>query len=430
MKLKRYIKLFVLILSFFILTSCRFDSTTKPSAHKITLNFFNQKPEISNQYHELINIYTKKHPNIAIQLTTSGQSGGAAAIQAKFASGDAPDIIMLGGLPEIDRYKEHLVNLNNLPATKTILPSTFSGGTSDGRLVGLPVDLEAYGWAINKAVWRKAGINTAEIKNYQSFVHAVKIINSKKKKLHLAGVIGFNGADTNSIAALSAQFTSQSYNNNLVKAFKSTKFSWKYSTQMHQYLNLIKKYSVRPILSIKYDESVQNLFYNGKVAMIPQGNWIIPTLDGIEKGFVQKNLGMMPYFIKNNGTDQLLTGSSWYLGITKDHPEKERAAKDFLNWMFTSKKAENIIINEMRFVPAVKNFNTNRLPDSLSKEIYHIGSAKSAKAPIHKQYPNGFSTQALGPYVQRYFVNQISWSHLKELTSKQYQQLRKIQSGD
>lgn len=430
---KRFFKIakltFMLSLSLIVLTCCSFSSQKEKNS-KITLNFFNQKPEITAQYQKLARMYHAKHPNVNIQITTSGQGGGAAALQAKFASGEAPDIIMLGGLPEIDRYKDHLINLKDLKASKNIVPNLVSGGISNKRMVGIPVGLEAYGWSYNKAVFAKAGIDASKINNYSEFLKAVEKLNSEKKKIGIDAVFGFNGADTNSIASVSAQFTSLPYNNNLVKAFKSKTFPWKYERQMKNYYDLVKKYNVQPILSVKYDPSVQDLFFNGKVAMIPQGNWIIPTLDGLEKGYVQKNLGMLPFFVKNDGTDRLLTGSSWYLGITKDYPKRQKAAKDFINWMYTSKEAENVIINEMRFVPATKNFDVSRLPDDLSKQIYRIGTSKNAQSPVHKQYPNGFTNQALGPYIQRYFVNGISWKELKKETSAKYRQLREIQSGE
>lgn len=430
---KRFFKIakltFMLSLSLIVLTCCSFSSQKEKNS-KITLNFFNQKPEITAQYQKLARMYHAKHPNVNIQITTSGQGGGAAALQAKFASGEAPDIIMLGGLPEIDRYKDHLINLKDLKASKNIVPNLVSGGISNKSMVGIPVNIEAYGWSYNKAVFAKAGIDASKINNYSEFLKAVEKLNSEKKKIGIDGVFGFNGTDTNSIASVSAQFTSLPYNNNLVKAFKSKTFPWKYERQMKNYYDLVKKYNVQPILSVKYDPSVQDLFFNGKVAMIPQGNWIIPTLDGLEKGYVQKNLGMLPFFVKNDGTDRLLTGSSWYLGITKDHPKRQKVAKDFINWMYTSKEAENVIINEMRFVPATKNFDVSRLPDDLSKQIYRIGTSKNAQSPVHKQYPNGFTNQALGPYIQRYFVNGISWKELKKETSAKYRQLREIQSGE
>ncbi len=419
----------MLSLSLFVLTCCSFGSQKEQSS-KITLNFFNQKPEISTQYQKLARLYHAKHPNVNIQITTSGQGGwcSGTAGQICFRRGSRY-YYARGGLPEIDRYKEHLINLKNLQASKNIIPALVSGGLSNNRMVGIPVDLEAYGWSYNKAVFAKAGIDVSKITNYSEFLKAVQKLNAEKKQLGLEAVFGFNGGDTNSIASVSAQFTSLPYNNNLVKAFKSTTFSWKYEKQMKQYYDLIKKYNVQPILSVKYDPSVQDLFFNGKVAMIPQGNWIIPTLDGLEKGYVQKNLGMLPFFVKNSGSARILTGSSWYLGITNDHPHREKAAKDFINWMYTSKQAQNVIINEMRFVPATKNFDVSRLPDDLSKEIYRIGTSKKAQAPIHKQYPNGFTNQALGPYMQRYFVNRISWSNLKKKSQLSTDNLEKFKVG-
>lgn len=427
---KRLLALFLLMIMPFVLSACGSNSSSSDSDQKVTVNFFNQKPEITAQYQKLIKMYQKKHPNVKIQLTTAGQGGGAAALQSKFSSGEAPDIIMLGGLPDIERYEDHLLTLKNLSASKNILPRLVSGGmTEKHRLVGIPVDLEAYGWVINREVFAKAGVDPDQIHNYQQFVSAVKKIDAQKDRLHLQGVFGFNGADTNSITSMSAQFTSGYYKNDQVKAFESKKFPWTQEKRMKQYLDLIKQYSVKPILSVKYDPSIQDLLFNGKVAMIPQGNWVIPTLDSLEKNWVQNKMGMLPYYVKDNGKDELLTGSSWYLGVTKDHPSHEKAAKDFINWMYNSKEAQDVIINEMRFVPATKNFNTARLPDDVSKDIYQVGTSKNAMTPIHKQYPNGFANEVIGPMVQRYFAGKTSWENLKQVISNQYRQLKTVQSG-
>lgn len=430
-RLKRLLTLILVIVTPFLLSGCKSaEKSTAPQEKKVTLNFFNQKPEITAQYQKLIKMYQKQHPNVSIQLTTAGQGGGAAALQSKFSSGEAPDIIMLGGLPEIERYKEHLLTLKDMSAAKNTLPRLISGGmTGKRRLVGIPVDLEAYGWVINKEVFRKAGIEPTKIQTYQQFVAAVKKIASQKDRLGLQGVFGFNGADTNSITSMSAQFTSDHYKNDQVKAFNSKKFPWNEEKRMKEYLQLVKQYSVKPILSVKYDDSIQNLLYNGKVAMIPQGNWVIPTLDGLQHNWVQKKMGMLPYFIKDDGSDQLLTGSSWYLGITNDHPSHKKAAKDFINWMYNSKEAQDVIIKEMRFVPATKDFDTRRLPDDVSKMIYEVGTAKNAVTPVHKQYPNGFANEVIGPMVQRYLVGKTTFENLKKVISNQYAQLKTVQSG-
>ena len=97
---KRFFKIakltFMLSLSLIVLTCCSFSSQKEKNS-KITLNFFNQKPEITAQYQKLARMYHAKHSNVNIQITTSGQGGGAAALQAKFASGEAQILLCLAG---------------------------------------------------------------------------------------------------------------------------------------------------------------------------------------------------------------------------------------------------------------------------------------------------------------------------------------------
>ncbi|MCV3296502.1 ABC transporter substrate-binding protein [Oenococcus kitaharae] len=411
------------VISIAVLEFANYGSTS--NSH--TIEFFNQKPEVTSGYQELARLYEKTHPNIKVKITTVGNGSGASALQAKFVSGDAPDIVMLGGLPEIDRYHNRLLNLDNLPIQKKIVPSLKSGGRIYGHSLGVAVDIEGYGWAYNKAVFKKAGIDAGRIKDYASFKAAVEKLNAQKKALGLSGVFGFNGADTSSITSFSAQFLSQSYHNNLTKAYRSQHLNWRYSKRMADYVDLVKRYNVKPILSVRYDASVQDLFFHGKVAMIPQGNWIIPTLDEAQKGFSAKNLGMLPYFVKGQG--QIMTGSSWYLGITNEHPQREKDAKDFLQWLYNSPESEKVIVQQMRYVPPTINFDLNKLPDPLSKEIYRIGTGKHAQVPVHKQFPNGFNQEAIGPNMQRYFANKISWQQFVQRTESQYYQLRQIQGG-
>ncbi|WP_439425303.1 ABC transporter substrate-binding protein [Oenococcus alcoholitolerans] len=395
---------------------------------QITLEFFNQKPEVAAGYQQLADLYHKQHPNVRIRMTTIGQGNGASALQAKFVAGDAPDLVMLGGLPEIDRYQSHLLTLKNLPLTKKILPSLLAGGTIKNRLVGIPVGIECYGWAYNREVFRKAGIDPEKIKTYDQFVSVVKQLDSQKSRLGLTAVFGYNGADSNVAASFAAQFLSQPFKNNLYNAYINQHLNWRNADRMKAYYSLIKRYNVKPILSVNYSNSVQDLLFNGKVAMIPQGNWIIPALDQARNGFSKNDLGMLPYFVES-GNSHIMTGSSWYVGITDQHPSHVQAAKAYLSWLYNSKEAMNIIVNDMRYVPPTKNFQTSRLLDPVSKEVYRLGSGKDAIVPIHKQFPNGFTQEVLGPNSQQYLIGRISWQRFIELTNHQYYQLRQVQRG-
>lgn len=113
-------KISLWLLSFFCLISLSYLglSNRQSSSNSTTIDFFNQKPEVAESYQHLAKLYQKSHPNIKIKVTTVGNSNGASALQAKFISGDAPDLVMLGGLPEVDRYHNRLISLDNMAIQK------------------------------------------------------------------------------------------------------------------------------------------------------------------------------------------------------------------------------------------------------------------------------------------------------------------------
>ena len=120
---------------------------------------FQFKVEIAEQLAKLIEEYEKLHPNINIELETVG--GGAdygAALKAKFNSGDKPDIFNNGGFSELDLWIEHLEDLTDEPWVANLVDAAKPPMTKDGRLYGMPVNLEGYGYIYNKELFAKAGI--------------------------------------------------------------------------------------------------------------------------------------------------------------------------------------------------------------------------------------------------------------------------------
>jgi raffinose/stachyose/melibiose transport system substrate-binding protein len=131
------------------------------SGDQVTLNFFQFKVEIADQLAEMIKEFEAEHPNIKIKLETVG--GGAdygAALKAKFASGEEPDIFNNGGFKELELWKEKLADLSEEPWAEHVLPIGKVPMTDpeDGKLYGMPVNLEGYGFIYNKDLFEEAGI--------------------------------------------------------------------------------------------------------------------------------------------------------------------------------------------------------------------------------------------------------------------------------
>jgi raffinose/stachyose/melibiose transport system substrate-binding protein len=137
------------------------DDKEKSGDDVVTLNFFQFKVEIADQLAEMIKEFEAEHPNIKIKLESVG--GGAdysAALKAKFASGEQPDIFNNGGFKMLELWKEHLADLSEEPWVEHVLPigKVPMTDVEDGKLYGMPVNLEGYGFIYNKDLFEEAGI--------------------------------------------------------------------------------------------------------------------------------------------------------------------------------------------------------------------------------------------------------------------------------
>ncbi|WP_369126394.1 extracellular solute-binding protein, partial [Salmonella enterica] len=64
---------------------------------------------MTSQLEALAQSYSEQNEGVNINVTTIGSGQGSAGLQAKFSSGDAPAMMMLGGLNELQRYRDTLL---------------------------------------------------------------------------------------------------------------------------------------------------------------------------------------------------------------------------------------------------------------------------------------------------------------------------------
>lgn len=151
------------------------DSESGVSDGVVTVDFFNQKPEITAQLEELADMYNEETDgDTRVTITTVGSGEGSAGLQARFSSGDEPALMMLGGLPEVERYSDSLIDVSELDVTDTLIDGTLEGGTIDDIPLGIPLNLEGFGWMYNREIFEEAGINPDSIQSYDDFAEAVE----------------------------------------------------------------------------------------------------------------------------------------------------------------------------------------------------------------------------------------------------------------
>lgn len=423
--MRKKIDIWLIFILTLFLTACSTAGSPATSQGQTVVELFNQKPEITEQLETLAEAYEAEHPETNLIITTIGSGEGAAGLQAKFTSGNPPTLMMLGGTSEIDRYGRVLADLEDMDIVDTMLPDLLEGGQIQNQLLALPMNIEGFGYMYNKDIFERAGIDPEEITDYASFVEAVELLDQQKEELGIEEVFAFSAGEDYIINQFSVHFTSPEFDHAMIDAYLSPDLNWDYGGQMKKYTDLMNDYNVQPILNVNYSQSVEDLFVNDRVAMIHQGNWIVPTLNGFDPDFVQDKLGILPVFGEDDETGRIVAGAPWYWGINKEMSEETvEEAKNFLTFMYTSDIGRDIIVEEMNMIPPQTGYEVDSITDPVSQVIYQQMLDGDTSAMMHKQYPNGWMQLILYPEYQRYLEGLSSWEEFEENTGSSWEELR------
>jgi raffinose/stachyose/melibiose transport system substrate-binding protein len=332
---------------------------------------------------------------------------------------------MMGGLNDAKKWQKTLLDVSETEAAKLAIEGTLGGATIDGVSYGLPYNIEGFGWMVNKDIFKKAGIEVESIKSFADFEKAVKTIDSKKKELGIDAVFAFSAKENWVVSQYSSNFMSLAYENDLSSALEAKTPSFEYGDRFKQYTDLMSKYNLQPIVSIDYSTSVEEKFANGKAAIIHQGNWIVPTLDGIDETFSKEKLALVPMFLKDGEPGTVAAGPSWFWGINKNEDEKVvEESKKFLDWMYTSEVGKKSLIEDFKYIPAYTGNDVDSIKDPVSKVIYQHLSDGNNTVWIHGSYPNGWFQSGLHPEFQKYLTGDRTWDEFTKSASKSWEELR------
>ncbi|WP_044748458.1 ABC transporter substrate-binding protein [Bacillus alveayuensis] len=376
----------------------------------VTLNLFQFKVEIADQLQALIKEFEKEHPNIKIKLETVG--GGAdygAALKAKFASGEAPDIFNNGGFKELELWKEHLADLSNEPWAEHVLPIAKEPMTDeDGKLYGMPVNLEGYGFIYNKDLFKKAGIT--------KLPETISELKEAAKKLEKAGITPFSAGygewwvigqhllnipfaqQEDPVAFIQGLYdgTETITGNEKFKAFKDV-------------IDTEIQYANDNPLTTDYNTQV-TLFASGQTAMLQQGNWTENMIYEINPDI---NMGFLPIPISDDPTEsgKIPVGvpNNWVINKNSKHLEE---AKLFLNWMVSSEVGKRYITEEFAFIPAFDNIEPAGLGD-LGKSILEYSKEEKTIPWTWFRWPDG-ANKEFAAAIQEYTAGKIDYDTLLE----------------
>lgn len=396
------------------------------SGDKVTVDVFQFKVEFKNQFEDLVKKYEEENPGIDINVkTVGGGNDYGASLKSAFSAGDEPDIFNVGGPSDVEDYREWLADMSETKAAQAALEGTLDSVKDGEETLGLPFNQEGYGYIYNKKVFKDAGIDPAAIKTYEDLEKAVKTLDSKKKELGLDAVFALAAKETWVIGNhLANVFMAPDFNHSVLEAFNAKSVPFTKSEELKRMLDLQAKYSVQPVLSLDYSQQVEQLFSLGKVAMIQQGNWTYNSILDIDPEHAENNIGMIPIPVEGF-EGKLPVGVPMYWAVNKKSDEKVvQASKDFLDWMYTSDTGKTAVMEDFKFIPAYEGYDTSKIADPLSQEIYKYSSEGNTIGWVFLGSPIGWQEEVLAVNMQKYLSGEGSWEEAIKSAQESWEKSR------
>lgn len=440
------LSIIIMLVSTMFLSACSQDSTDTNSTEdntevqqqeKAEVDIFQFKVEIAEQLQKAAREFEKENPNIKVNIETVG--GGddyGAALRAKFQSGQEPDIFNVGGPQDVEDWMTKLEDLSDQPWVDQALDGILSGATVDDKVYALPFNIEGYGLIYNKAIFEDAGIDASNIKDFASLKEAVKTLDEKIKSGELKdkyplleAVFSYPAKETwvtglhTSNSALGQEFSSS------LDSFKSDEVQFEYSKGLKALIDLQADYSKygdskAKLNAVDYATQVDEGIAIERVAIVQQGNWIYGGVKGVDEKVAEK-LDILPMPIKGAKEDSIPVGVPMHWSINKNSSDVDKeASKQFLNWLYTSERGKEYIVNEFFFIPPLKGYENLDPKDPLGQAVKRYAEDGKTIPWVFMGYPTGWGMEALGVEIQKYFAGEVTWEELINNSQQKWQEMR------
>ncbi|WP_201715669.1 ABC transporter substrate-binding protein [Rossellomorea arthrocnemi] len=334
------------------LTACGGEQEKKkesqPEEDKVTLTIRNPKVEIASEFEQMVSAYEGEHPGVAIKVeTVGGAADDYSDITAKLAAGRGPDIFTNLGREAAKEWSRFLEDLSEEPWVDRASENVLSGITLNNKVYGMPMNIEGFGIVYNRELFASAGI-TSPPSTYRELEEAAAKLEGKGIMPFANGYYEDWKLGHHMVSVAFAQ-SERGFTQGLEDG--SASFSEDAAFQdLFTLIDLTVRYgNKRPTSTDYYTELEQ--FTEGKAAMILQGNWIQPLLEG-----KTISAGMFPVPLGDREESRILAGVPGFWVInSQSSPEEKREAKKFLNWMVSSEKGKAYLTEEFHFIPAFKD---------------------------------------------------------------------------
>ncbi|NGO75842.1 extracellular solute-binding protein [Streptomyces sp. YC504] len=373
------------------LTACGGDDSDsgKDSSGRTVVELWNiQTTEPSKTiWPERAKAFEAKNPDVRIKLVTLENDAYKSKLTAQTSSGKLPDIFHTwgGGVlqQQVDAGLVEDLTATYEPMADALVPAAVKPYQLDGKTYGLPFDIGAVGFWYNKALFKKAKIETPPA-TWADYLDAVEKLKSAGiTPIALAGkekwpgmyywaylATRIAGVDGMQKAADAKDFTGDDF----VKAGEHLKDLVA--------LEPFQKGFLGAAYSLPGGEAA--VMGNGKAAMELMGQWAPIVQADAGKG-IGKDLGFFPFPSVAGGKGALTDvfgGGNGY-AVRKGAP---KAAVDFLKF-FLSADNDRILVEKASLLPVVKEAKSALTDPNLTAVYDTLEASTAFQLYLDQAYP-------------------------------------------
>ncbi len=438
MKAKKVVALgLAMMMAAMTVTGCGGGGDNGQKQTEITI--YQSKIEANEGYKKAIEAYEATHPDVKINLEAVTGNDFTASLKAKMQS-DPPTIFSVGGFQDLKDYGDILEDVSDLEVLEHALDGTKDMFTKDGKVLAVPLYMEGYGFVVNRQMFEDAGVDFDSMMTFdgmkagfdtlqkkiesgemeEKYPNLEAVMEYPTKELWIAGDHDANVALAHDFASAQEAYVAETLPGKGFEDYKTmVDFQASYTTNADSTANLN---------SVDYTTSLEGGLAIERVAAIKQGNWVAPAVETTDPE-VLKKLDLLPYSVPGFSEGKYFVGVSGYWAInSKASEEQKKAARDFINWMYTDPEGQKIVVEDCKFVPPYDNFEGLEASDPLSQRIMTANeNGNTMDGWVYSGAPNTWGQQAAGVEVQKYLAGQATWEEVTQSCIDQWETMRKAQ---
>lgn len=397
--------------------------------------FLNFKPEVAEAWEKIASDYTKE-TGIPVKVQTAASGTYEQQLKSEMAKKDSPTLFQINGKIGYQTWKEYCSDWSDTEIYSHLVNKDIAISDESGEGVyGLPYVVEGYGILYNDEIMQKyfalkdkaVSISSAEeIKDFDTLKAVVEDMTDKKELLGIDGVF----ASTSLKSGEDWRWQTHTMNVPVYYEYKDDgvqdkeELEFKYSDNYKNIFDLyINNSCTEPkMLGAKSVDDSMAEFALGKVAMVQNGNWAWNQIKGVDGNKVtEENIKYLPIYTGINGEEKqgICIGTEGFWCLNSKASEKDKKATlDFINWVFTSDKGKDYVVNELAFIAPFDTFDETQTPDDpLAKIVMKDMNNKELEnlGWIYTTFPSQTFKDNYGAALLEYAQGTKEWSEVKQL---------------